>query len=73
MDKAEIGRMRIGNFRIGVTKPIFDNVVDKLEKTSSHSRGGMDAALVGYCRVGYCRVGVYVPVFDELIGKVEKV
>jgi len=72
-DPAILGSCRLGHFRLGVKKPLFDRAVTKLEKTSAKSLGGMDPAVAGHFRAGQWRAGVYLPKFDEAIARLEKV
>jgi len=72
MDKARWGSFRWGHFRWGVYRPDFDRVVDRLEKTSAKSMGGIDPDIFGERRWGMFRYDVYIPLFDGAVTRLEK-
>jgi hypothetical protein len=62
VDPAIIGTMRIGYFRIGVAKPIYDEAIEQLMSPPS------DPAVEGRERER-----VLVPIFDEAVKQLESV
>jgi len=73
LDPAVLGSCRLGYFRLDVKKPLFDEAIDKLEKTSVKSMGGVDPCVAGGFRAGMMRAGVYIPLFDKAVEDLEKV
>lgn len=61
MDKAIMGTMRMGYFRMGVTVTIFDDAIEALEKMP------VQRELIA----GEWRAGVSIYIFDEVIKKLE--
>lgn len=72
MDKAYWDEMRWEHFRWDVSNPLFDQALEKFEKSSAKSLGGVDSAVAGSFRAGKWRAGVYLPLFDEALEKIRK-
>jgi hypothetical protein len=72
MDKAIVGYMRIGDFRIGVFVDNFDVALEQLKNVSLRG-GGLDPNVEGTAREGYARFQVYLPLFEDAKVKLGKV
>ena len=72
MDKAIVGYMRIGDFRIGVFVDNFDVALEQLKNVPLRG-GGLDPAIEGVAREGYEREAVYLPLFEDAKTKLGKV
>lgn len=59
--------MRCGYSRCGVLIPVFDDLVDSIEKAPAKHMGGMAPMVQGALRQGQSRQGVTIPLFDELV------
>lgn len=72
MDKAILGSMRLGYFRLGVYKPVWEDLIAQFENVSAPKKiiVGGGAVKVGE---GVFRVGVFTTHFEDLIKVVENV
>jgi len=71
VDKAIVGYMRIGDFRIGVFVDNFDVALEQLKNIPLRG-GGLDPAVQGVARQGYTRQKVYLPLFEDAKTKLQK-
>ena len=72
MDKAIIGDMRIGHFRIGVFRDDWDQLLKTFKNATARTAGGITPAIQGTARQGQTRQRVYIPFFDEMIEQFKK-
>jgi len=57
-----------------VTKTLFDEAIEQLEKISIPQRmGGKTPCIQGYAKQGMTRHRVKIPLFDKMIEDLEKV
>lgn len=72
MDPAEVGVMRIGYFRIGVTVAKFDVALEQLKNVPSPRKATISVSPVAIGGVE-CRIGVFTTHFESLKKRFEKV
>ena len=72
MDKAIVGDMRVGYFRIGVFTDTLDVALEQLKNVSSPRRAIVDSGMVLVDGVE-CRVDVFTVDFESLKKRFEKV
>lgn len=67
MDKAVIGYMRIGHFRIGVFRPDWDQLLQTFENINTPHKMVMDGKTAKMDEGPKLRMDVAIPVFEELL------